>query len=97
MTSTLDKYIFGQVQLHIYRTSHKRSLCTNRQHRRREWLLDSAERRGLGYFAQLRGRGVLTFGQAVNLVVEQNQVQVDISAASVDKVVTTNRQRVAIA
>jgi len=39
----------------------------------------------------LRGcGGVLTFGQAVDTVVEQNDVEIDVPAASMNKVIAAN-------
>ena len=59
--------------------------------------VDRAHRRRLGDLAEL-GRGrVLALGQAVDAVVEQQDLQVDVAAHRVDQVVAADRQRVAVA
>ena len=49
-----------------------------------------------GDLAQFAGGGVLTLGQAVDPVVEQQHREVDVAPQRVDQVVGTDRQRVAI-
>ena len=44
-----------------------------------------------------RGRRILALGQAVDLVVEQDDLQVDVAADGVDQVVAADRQAVAVA
>ncbi len=53
--------------------------------------------RRLGLLAQLRGRRVLALGQAVDAVVEQQDLEPDVAAQHVDQVVAADRQRVAVA
>jgi hypothetical protein len=52
---------------------------------------------GLGDLADLGGGGVLALGQAVDLVVEQQDRHVDVAAQCVDEVVAADRQGVAVA
>ena len=53
--------------------------------------------RRLGPLAELRGRAGLALGQAVDAVVEHDQLDVDVAAHRVDDVVAADRQRVAVA
>ena len=83
--------------LHVHRPGEERALGADHQFAGVERLLDRAVRRGLGDLAQLRSGGVLAFGQTVNLVVEQNDVEVHVAADGVDEVVAADGQRVAVA
>ena len=67
------------------------------QFTRVERLLDRAVGRGLGDFAQLGRRRVLSFGQTVDLVVEEDAVEVDVAPDGVDEVIAADGQRVAVA
>ena len=62
-----------------------------------ERVVDRAHRRALGLLAQRAGRRVLALGQAVNVVVEQDDVQVEVAANGVHQVVAADRQAVAVA
>ena len=59
----------------------------------------SIEPRGLDLVSRAgaRGRRILALGQAVDLVVEQDDLQVDVAADGVDQVVAADRQAVAVA
>ena len=59
--------------------------------------VDRAERRRLRLQAQRRRRRVLALGQAVDLVVEQDDLQVHVAPQRVDHVVAADRQAVAVA
>ena len=56
-----------------------------------------AERGRLGDLALLAGRRVLALGQAVDLVVEEQQLDRHVAAQRVDQVVAADRERVAVA
>ena len=92
-----DQALFGQIHLHIDRTGEERAFRTDHQFAGVERFFDRTVGRGLGDFTQLRGRRVLTFGQTVDLVVEQDRVEVDVAADRVDEVVAADGQRVAVA
>ena len=91
-----NKAILRQRDLHVDGAGEEGSLGAYDQLARVEGLLDRAVGRGLGDLAQLRGGGVLPLGQAVDLVVEENDVQVDVAADGVDEVVAADGQRVAV-
>ncbi len=55
------------------------------------------DRGGLGDLADLARRRVLPLGQAVDTVVEQQDLQIHIPAQRVDQMVPADRQRVAVA
>ena len=59
--------------------------------------IDGSLRRRRRSGAKLAGRRVLTLGEAVNLVVEQQHVDVDVAAQRVKRVIAADRQRVAVA
>ena len=50
-------------------------------------LLDGAQGTGLRLLAELGGRRVLSLGQAVDLVVEQQDIDVQIAAHAMDQVI----------
>ena len=62
-----------------------------------ERVVDRADRRRLGDLADLRGRRVLALGQAVDAVVEEQDVDVDVAAQHVDQVVAADARAVAVA
>ena len=66
-------------------------------HERIERRIDRAVRGALGDLAQFRRRRVLTLGEAVDAVVEQQDGQVDVASQRVDEVVAADRQPVAVA
>ena len=74
----------------------ERRLGTQRQRHRVEGVVERAHGRRLGDLAGLGGGGVLTLGQAVDAVVEQQDRHVHVTAQRVDQVVATDRERVAV-
>jgi len=92
-----DDALLRELHLHVDRTREERALGADHQLAGVERLFDRAVGRGLGYLAQLRGGGVLPFGQAVDLVVEQDHVEVHVAADGVDEMVAADGQRVAVA
>ncbi len=60
-------------------------------------MVEGAEGRGLGHLPRLRSRGVLTLGQPVDLIVEQDDREIDVPAEGVEEVVASNREGVAVA
>ncbi len=75
---------------------HKCRVCTECQRERPEGVVQGAHRRGLGVFADLGGGGVLAFGKTVDLVVEKNDVDVEVSPERVNQVVAPDGKGVAI-
>ena len=74
----------------------ERRLGAERQRHRVERRVQRAHRRRLGDLAELGRGGVLALGQAVDPVVEQQDLEVDVAAQRVDQVVAADRQRVAV-
>src|SRR6202022_2013698 len=68
-----------------------------RQRYRVERLVKRSHRRRLGDLADLGRRRVLTLGQAVDPVVEQQDGDVDVAAQRMDEMVAADRQRVPVA
>ncbi len=62
-----------------------------------EGIFDGAIGAGLGYEATRRGGAVLPFREAVDAVVQQNHVEVDVAAVGVDEVVAADGEAVAVA
>src|SRR4029450_8672062 len=60
-------------------------------------LIHGAQRGALRDLPWLRGWGVLPLGEAVDLVVEEQDAEVDVAPQRVDQVVAADRQRVAVA
>ena len=96
MSCTLYEAVLGQLHLSINRTSEESTLSTDYQLAGVERLLNRTVGRGLGDLTQLRGGRVLTLSQTVDLVVEQNNIEVYVTTDSVNEVVTTDCERVAV-
>ena len=62
-----------------------------------EGMVDGAQGRRLGHLPHLRRGRVLALGEAVDLVVEEQDVHVEVPAQDVDQVVTADRQCIAVA
>ena len=62
-----------------------------------EWIFYRTIGRRLADETTWRGRRILTFGQTVDAVVQQNHVQVDVTAYGVDEVITADGQTVTVA
>ncbi len=60
-------------------------------------MVRAAHRRAARHRTFRTGRGILAFGEAVDLVVEEQHVHVHVAAQQVDDVVAADAQRVAIA
>ena len=76
---------------------HERRFAADGDRKRMKRIVDRAHRRALGHLAQRRRRRVLALGQAVDPVVEQHDVQVQVAADGVHQVVAADRQPVAVA
>ena len=87
----------GELRQAVQRTGVEGALCAHHQFARVERVVDGAVRRGLGDLSELRGRAVLTLGQAVNLVVEDGDVEVLVTAHRMDEVVAADSHGVAVA
>ena len=72
-------------------TSTKTELCWA------EWGFAGAVRLRLGDSATLRGWRILSLGQTIDLVVEDDDVEVDVATHGMDEVVATDGKTVAIA
>ena len=72
------------------------STCTEAQLGGPEGILHCTIGAALRDKAARRGRAVLPFGQAVDTVVEQNHVQVDVATVGMDEVVASDSQSVAV-
>ena len=59
-------------------------------------MFHSAVRRGLGYGSELGGRRILPLGEAVDLIVEEDDVYVYVAAYCVDEVVSAYGERIAV-
>ena len=89
--------VFEVLHVHVDRPRDERRLGGDRDAHRADRVIRRAHRRALGLLALLAGRAVLALGQAVDLVVEQQDLHVDVSADDVHEVVAADRQAVAVA
>ncbi len=80
----------------VDRAGHEGGLGAEREGDRVEGRVQGAHGGGLGDLARLAGGGVLALGQAVDPVVEEQDLQVDVAAQGVDEVVPADGQRVAV-
>ena len=79
------------------RTGKEPSASTKAQFRRAERVFYGAVRTRLRDEATWRSGTILSFRQTIDAVVQQNHVQVDITAHRMNEVVATNSQTVAVA
>ena len=79
------------------RPGHERGFGRQRSLHRANGLLDRPQRARLGHLAIFRSRRVLPLGQSINLVVEQQDLEVLVSAQGVDEMVAPDGQAVAVA
>ncbi len=84
-------------QLHIKRAGEKCSLSAKHQRARIERMLNRTVRRGFGDGSELGCRRILPFGKAVNLIVEENYIDVDIPADGMDEMVASDSKGIPIA
>ena len=73
------------------------SACSEAEFNWIERVFDCSVRARLADKSAWRGRGVLSLCEAVDAVVEQNHVQIDITADGVDEVIATDGEAVAVA
>ncbi len=74
----------------IDRPSDETSLGTDGNADRVEWMVNYPHRRTLGDLSLNAGRRILTFGQTVDAVVEQNDVQVHVASQQVNEVIAAD-------
>ena len=84
-------------RVRIDATGEEVAACAEGQLGRDEGILHRAVGRALGDEAAVGRRGVLSLGEAVDLVVHQHDVQIYVAAYGVDEVVTTDGEAVAVA
>ena len=80
-----------------YRAGKETAAGTEAKLCRVEWIFYRTIGRRLADETTWRGRRILTFGQTVDAVVQQNHVQVDVTAYGVDEVITADGQTVTVA
>src|SRR5579884_874437 len=85
------------VDVHVNRPGHEGRLSADGQRQGPQGIVDGAKRTRFGPSADPGCRRVLSLGQAINLVIEQDNLQIDIAANGVDQVVAANRESVAVA
>ena len=83
--------------VHVVRAGDERRLRAERDRDRVERVVERAERRRLRDLAHLARRRVLALGEAVDLVVEHEDLHVHVAAQRVDEVVAADREHVAVA
>ena len=88
--------LFVESQLHIQAAGKEGTLCAKHQRTRIERMLHRAVRRGLGYGSELGCRRILPLGEAVDLIVEEDDVYVYVAAYCVDEVVPAYGERIAV-
>ena len=81
----------------VERPCDERRLGADRDGERVERMVERPHRRRLRHLSELRGRRVLPLRQAVDPVVEEEDLQVHVAAERVDEVVAADRERVAVA
>ena len=89
---------FAQVlDLGVDRAGDERGFAADRDRERMERVVDRAHRRALGLLAERRRGRVLALGEAVDAVVEQDDVDIEVAADGVHQVIAADREAVAVA
>jgi hypothetical protein len=89
---------FTQVRgIAVQGAGHKAGVATQGKGEGIKGMIKAAQGAGLGVFALLAGRGILTFGEAVNFIIEKQYVDVYIAPEQVGQVITPYAQAIAIA
>ena len=87
----------GQVLVHVDAAGDEPRARTQRERAGRHRPVDRAERGRGRARADAAGRRILALGQAVDLIVEQQDLAVEVAAQHVHRVIAADRQRVAVA
>ena len=90
VASSLNHNLLVDIQLNVDAAGKESATSAKDQFGRNKWVFGCAIRRRLRDAATVAGGAELALGQAINLVVEQQQVQVYIATHLVDEVVATN-------
>ena len=86
-----------QVPLHgVDRTGGEAGAGAEREGHRRDRVVDRAHRRRRRHRPHPRGRRILSLGQPIGLVIEQQDLQIDIAAQHVQHMIAADRQPVAV-
>ena len=92
----LHHTIDGGRHIHVQRASKECATCAEDEFARDKRTLYRAERRGLADKALRRSRRVLTFGQTIDAVIEDADVEVHVTTYLMNKVVTADSHAVAV-
>ena len=76
--------------IHINRACHEGGLATDCDRNGMDRIRDRTNRSALGHFAQWRRGRELSFRKAINLVIEQDNIDVQVSTNRVHQVIATN-------
>ena len=71
-------------------------LCSNGDADGIDWVFDRAVRARFGTLSGLGSRRVLPLGKTINTVIEEQDIDVDITSKCMQEMVATNRQGVAV-
>ena len=85
------------IQIHVDHAGKEIAARAQSQFSRDKRIFDRSVRRTLGNETTIGSRRILSLRQTVDLVVEQHDIQVHVAAHGMDKVVTADRQAVAVA
>ena len=91
------KAIDRRRHIDIERAGKERTTCAEHQLCRNKRTLYRSERRGFGDKSFRAGRRILTFGQTVDAVIEETDIEIDVSAYLVDEMVSSDSEAVAVA
>ena len=93
----VEHRLFEVRREHVHAASDERGPRAERERDRIERPVHRSEGRGLGLLADFRRRRVLPLGQPIDPVVEQQKLDVHVSAHQMNQVVAADGQRVAVA
>lgn len=91
-----DKRFLQVLGIAVHCPGNKGGIRSHGQGQWVEWMVDTAEGGGLGYFILFRSGGILPFCKAIDLVIEQHHVHIEVAAEQVNGMVTADAQAVAV-
>ncbi len=86
----LDKYVLHQFEVIVHHPGKEIALGSHGQFSRKKRIFNGTVGRGFCYTSFWGCRGVLSFGQSVDLIVEKQYIDIQVSSEQVNKMVSAN-------
>jgi len=90
VTMAPQQHLLKMFGVAVHAAGYKTSIGAHGKRQGIERMIDAAVRRRLGYLVLFRGGGILSLGQPIDLVVEQEDIDVKIPPEQMDGVIATD-------